>query len=79
MLFIVVYLSFEFQFGSRVSFGSVQADQSIDLPFPVWLHDATTNKMLASGITMQLDFLAIRDEELCDANPSKPTCGWKTH
>jgi hypothetical protein len=32
MLFIGVYLSFEFQFGSRISFGSVQADQSIDLP-----------------------------------------------
>jgi hypothetical protein len=28
-------------------------------------------KMLASGIMMQLDFPAIRYEELCDTNPSK--------
>jgi len=28
---------------------------------------------------MQLDVGAIRYEELCDTNPSKPTCGWKTH
>jgi hypothetical protein len=32
MLFIGMSLSSEFQFGTRVSFGSVQADQSINLP-----------------------------------------------
>jgi DNA-binding HxlR family transcriptional regulator len=68
------YLSFEFQFGLVLHFGSVQADQSIDLPSPVWLHDATTHKMLASSIMMQLDLMAIKYEELCDTNPSKPTC-----
>jgi hypothetical protein len=31
-LFIGVSLSSEFQVGSRISFGSVQADHSIDLP-----------------------------------------------
>src|SRR5260370_9511950 len=40
---------------------------------PVWLHDATTDKMPESGIMVQPDFLAISYEELCDTNPSKPT------
>src|ERR1700732_1631157 len=41
---------------------------------PVWLHDATTDRMPESGIMVQPDFLAINYEELCDTNPSKPTC-----
>jgi len=32
MLFIGMYLSFEFQFGSRITLRLLQADQSIDLP-----------------------------------------------
>ena len=55
MLFIGMSLFSEFQFGSRIAFNSVQADQSIDLPPPVWLHYATTHRMQASGIMMQLD------------------------
>jgi hypothetical protein len=50
-----MHFSFEIQFGSRI----VQADQSIDLPPPAGLHDATTDKMLASSTMMQLAFLAI--------------------
>jgi len=57
MLFIGMSLFSEFQFGSRIAFNSVQADQSIDLRPPVWLHYATTHRMRASGIMMQLDFL----------------------
>src|SRR5258708_10979286 len=41
---------------------------------PVWLYDATTDRMPASGIMVQPDFLVIRYEELCDTNPSKLTC-----
>src|SRR4029077_4615045 len=41
---------------------------------PVWLHDATTDKMPESGIMVQPEFLVTSYEELCDTNPSKPTC-----
>src|ERR1700731_2275368 len=41
---------------------------------PVRLHDATTDRMPESGIMAQPDVLAISYEELCDTNPSKPTC-----
>src|SRR5712672_3053951 len=41
---------------------------------PVWLHDATTDRMPESGIMVQPDFLAISYEELCDTNPLNQTC-----
>jgi hypothetical protein len=58
MLFIGMYLSSEFQFGSRIAFDSVQADQSIRPAFPQpGCIMQPLNRMQASGIMMQLDFL----------------------
>src|SRR5258708_28086783 len=44
MLFIGMYPSSEFEFGSDVAFGLLQAHQSSDRLPPVWLHDHKTRR-----------------------------------
>src|SRR6266850_1720793 len=64
-LYVIVLLLFNLSSCKRISRAS--------RVLPVWLHDATTDRMPESGIMVQPDFLAINYEELCDTNPSKPT------
>src|SRR5258706_16473801 len=65
-LYVIVLLRFNLSSCKRIS----RATRLL----PVWLHHATTDRMPESGIMVQPDFLAINYEELCDTNPSKPTC-----
>jgi hypothetical protein len=58
----------------RFNLGSCKRISRAPRLLPAWLHYATTDRMLESGIMVQPDLMAISYEELCDTNPSKPTC-----
>src|SRR5258707_12811021 len=64
-LYVIVLLRFNLSSCRRIS----RATRLL----PVWLHDATIDGMLGSGIMVQPDFLAITYEVLCYTNPSNPT------
>src|SRR5882724_4642243 len=66
ILFIGMYPSSPFEFGSDVAFGLLQRISRATRLLPVWLHNATTDRMPESGIMVQPVLAAINDEELCD-------------
>src|SRR5882724_10660703 len=74
MLFIGMYPLLSLNSALMLHLGSCKRISRAPRPLPVWLHDATTDRMPESGIMVQPDFMAISYEELCDTNPSKPTC-----